>query len=424
VFGRRRREHRDERDALAVTLGPTDLSALGLSVDLDRLAALTLRLVGVRSYPGEEAAIASEYAGMLAEAGADVRIETSVSGSPSVVARIGPTDSRCLQLSGHLDTVPLAHELPYISGDLLYGRGACDMKAGLAAIVETTRLLAPILDDLGGQILVTAYGLHEGAGAAPMHTPLRNLLAAGHKGDTAIVCEGPLGMLPVAGKGSLVFRVEIARPTGLPDHELRARDTPNPILAAQAWITLADRVVSESKVVDPVLGGETLFIGSIHGGALYNTVPEHVTLEGTRRYPPPRSFDDVAASLDEIGLAVEEEFGVRITSRYERSGQPFELSHDEPILSCLRHAHETVTGAPLPLGHQLFSSDLNHFVCDGGIPTAAYGVDPERGHATPEFVSLSELLSVTRVLVLTAASFLATSNPGDQGWAPPVVPDR
>jgi acetylornithine deacetylase/succinyl-diaminopimelate desuccinylase-like protein len=388
----------------------TDLGNLSSLVDGARLAALTLRLVKIRSYPGEETPIAADYAQLLTNASADAELVTTVPGSPSVVARAGASSGPCLQLSGHLDTAPLPHEPPTISGDLLYGRGACDMKAGLAAIVETTRVLSPVLHDLGGQLLVTAYGLHEGAGLAPMHAPLGDLLAAGYKGDAAIVCEGPRQMLPIVGKGSLIFRVDITRPAGVPDHELRAIGSPNPILATLRWIDLAHKAVASSKLHHAVLGDETLFVGSIHGGALYNTVPENVIIEGTRRYPPPRSFDEVVTELDEVSAAVENEFGVRVSTDFERSGQPFSLSEDESILVSLRRAHKAVLGEQLPFGYQIFASDINHFVCDGRIPTAAYGVDPERGHATPEFISLSELLLVTRVLVLAATLFFQASS--------------
>src|SRR5262245_42874356 len=133
---------------------------LEFGLDERRLAELALRLVEIPSYPGEEESIAGEYAEMLREAGARVELDRSVAGSPSVVARAG-RGRRRLQLAGHLDTVPILHDTPEIVDGILYGRGACDMKAGLAAIVETVRVLAPALDDLEAELLVTAYGLHE-----------------------------------------------------------------------------------------------------------------------------------------------------------------------------------------------------------------------------------------------------------------------
>src|SRR5207247_6095810 len=107
--------------------------------------------------------------------------------------------------------------------------------------------------------------------------------------------------------------------------------------------------------------------------------------------PPPRAFDEVVAELDGLCATVEEEFGVRVERRYERSGQPFELAGDTAIVRAVRDAHDEVVGTPLPLGHQLFASDLNHFAAEAGIPAAAYGVDPTPGHSTPEYVSLAEL---------------------------------
>lgn len=378
-------------------------------LDEPRLAQLALRLVEIRSYPGEEEEIAGEYAGVLRDAGADVELDAAVAGSPSVVARIGSRGRRRLQLAGHLDTVPVPHDPPAIEGGILYGRGSCDMKAGLAAIAETVRVLAPALDDLGGELLVTAYGLHEGAGAAPMHAPLRGLLARGCYGDAAIVAEGPRESLPVAGKGSLIFRLDVVRSDTGPDHELRATPRANPIMAAHRLIALVEERVAASPVEHPQLGRETFFVGAIHGGDLYNRVPLRVSLEGTRRYPSPRRWNDVVAELDEICGMVEEEFGVQVERTYERSGQPFEVASDAAIVRSVRNAHRDVVGTPLPLGHQLFASDLNHFAADAGIPAAAYGVDPARGHSTPEFVSLRELFLTARVFVRAAVAFFRES---------------
>jgi acetylornithine deacetylase/succinyl-diaminopimelate desuccinylase-like protein len=148
-----------------------------------------------------------------------------------------------------------------------------------------------------------------------------------------------------------------------------------------------------------------VFVGAIHGGDLYNRVPIRVSVEGTRRYPPPRRWEDVVSELDKICRAVEAEFAVRIEGIYEQSGQPFEIPGDAAIIGTVRDAHRDVVGTMLPLGHQLFTSDLNHFAADAGIPAAAYGVDPGRGHSTPEFVSLHELLQTTQVFLRAAVGF-------------------
>jgi acetylornithine deacetylase/succinyl-diaminopimelate desuccinylase-like protein len=382
------------------------------TVDRARLADTTMQLVEIRSHPGEEAAIAEAYAQILTSCGARVELDATVAGSPSVIARIGREGAgRCLQLAGHLDTVPIAHDPARLVGDILYGRGACDMKAGLAAIAETVRVLGPALDDLDGSLLVTAYGLHEGPGNAPMHAPLRDLLARGVHGDAAIVCEGPLGLLPLAGKGSLIFRIVVSRPETAIDHELRVGDMPNPIVAAQRLCALIGARVAASPHRHPLLGGETFFLGSIEGGELYNTLPRSVTIQGTRRYPAPRTFEEVEDELDEARAAVERELGVSIEVICERSGQPFEIASDAEIVQAVQRAHLSVTGARLPAGHQLFASDVNHFAAEAGIPVAAFGVNEESGHSTPEHVSLRELEATAEVYVAAARDFLSPPEP-------------
>jgi acetylornithine deacetylase/succinyl-diaminopimelate desuccinylase len=375
-------------------------------VDEPRLARDALDLVSIRSWPGQESAVATAYAELLAGTGAAVELDTAVEGSPSVIARLGSGGSRCLQLAGHLDTVPIEHEAPVIRGDQLVGRGACDMKGGLAAIAETLRVLAPAIEELDGSILVTAYGLHEGAGSVPMHAPLRGLLARGVRGDAAIVCEGPKGELPLAGKGSLIFRIAISRPIRDSDHELRVGDTPNPIDAALRVVALLSERVGASLLEHPALGRESVFVGAIHGGDLYNTLPRAVVLEGTRRYPAPRRFDEVRGELEAVCAAVEAATGTTIVLTCERSGQPFDVAAGAAIVGAVRDAHRTVTGRELALGHQLFASDVNHLASDHGIPVAAFGVDPGSGHSNPEHVSLAELADTVRIYADAAVRYL------------------
>jgi succinyl-diaminopimelate desuccinylase len=374
-------------------------------VDGERVIALARALVELRSHPGEERAVAERLAAALREAGADVTLDEDVAGSPSVVAHAGGAAGPCLQLAGHLDTVPVPHPAPSVSGGRLFGRGACDMKAGLAAMVEVVRVLTPELGRLGGRLLATAYGLHEGPGAAPMHAPVRRLLARGCHGDAVIVCEGPRAELPVCGAGSLIYRIEFTRPRTGPDHELRCAD-PNPIDAALDFVARLKAAVAASSLRHPVLGPESVFVGALHGGDLYNRVPLSVVIEGTRRYPPPRCWDEVVAEFEDAAAAVEAAHEVTVTLTLERSGQPFEVDPATPLVGALRDAHRAVEGAELALGFQRFTSDLNHFAA-AGLPAVAYGVDESSGHSTPESVDLDELVRTTRVFVRTAFDYLS-----------------
>ena len=226
-----------------------------------------------------------------------------------------------VQLAGHMDTIPSPHSAPRVRDGRIYGRGACDMKSGLAVIAEVVRVLSPVLRESDAGLLVTAYGLHEGPGSAPMHAPLRDLIRRGIVGRAVIVCEGPRESVPIAGKGSLVFKIRISRP-GVVEHEiLHEGDVPNPLMAAHEFLSLLEAASLKWTARDDLVGGETYFVGAVHGGDLYNRIPVEATIEGTRRYPGSRTFAGVTEELAAIAREVRRRHGVRVEAEL-RPGRP------------------------------------------------------------------------------------------------------
>ena len=172
-------------------------------LDEGRLLARALKLVEIPSFSGHEAPIADAYATMLADAGLDVAVDRAFPESPSVIARSAVVGAAgpLLQLAGHLDTVPVPDETPRIADGRLFGRGAADMKAALAAFVEVCLALRDAGGPRRGGLLVTAYGQHEASETGQLHEPLRDLLRRGIHGDVAIVGDGPNRTLPAHRQG-------------------------------------------------------------------------------------------------------------------------------------------------------------------------------------------------------------------------------
>jgi succinyl-diaminopimelate desuccinylase len=391
-----------------------DLAAPMLAqVDPARLRDLTMELVRIPSWPGEERIVAQHYAEMLYDAGMHVQWETSCPESPSVVGRWSASEpGRTLQLDGHTDTVPVEHPAPEIKEGVLYGRGSADMKCGLAAIAEVCRILTR--DDtslpLRGSLLVTAHGQHEKpAPGRRLHEPLLKLFEAGIKGDHCIIPEGPEHELAITGKGLFIWEATFSR-NGEPTHEVRAAGTlPNPLMAGHRFVALLQERARAWTLDDPLVGPEYFFVGAFQSGDLYNVVPTLCRLEGVRRYPFGRTFEEARADFDAAAAQVEREFGIDVALHVMKSGQPYRLAEDDPVVRAVRWGYHAVAGREMPFAGLRFSGDVSQFNNDGGIPAVYCGVDGDRGHGTPEFARLDEIVRGTKTLLLATLHYLVAA---------------
>ena len=382
---------------------------MGLQAQIDpaRLQQLALELVSIPSPTGDSRRAAEWYADQLRALGLAVEWNEELPESPSVVAYVeGSQPGPTLELAGHLDHIPVPHDPPVIRDGLLYGRGAADMKGGLAAALEVARVLTTVRERLQGRLMVCAYGYHE----APLGRGqnLLPLLARGIVGDAVINVEGPADAVAVIGKGMSTFEILIER-EGEPVHEVAApRDLPHPLLvgldvanALRAW----DDELKRGPEI-PYLGPESLFIGQFESGDFYNRVPTRCRIVGTRRYAPGVRFPQVEAEFQARLDPLRHRTAATIRLDLVKTKDGFQVSEDEPLVRLLQEAHLKVTGRALPACGFTAVGDVSNFVNEGGVPAVYYGCGLERGHATPEYVSLANIEQVTRVLVATAERYL------------------
>src|SRR4051812_46316098 len=208
-----------------------------------------------------EGEIAQFIAGWLERAGLEVSVDEVLPGRPNVtgIAR-GRGGGRSLLLNAHTDTVGVEgmerpHE-PRIEDGRLYGRGAYDMKAGLAAAM----LAAASANGLAGDVIVTAVCDEEVAGAGT-----RAIVERGPRPDAAIVTEPTEGAVAIAHKGFAGFEITT---TGVAAHGSR------PDLGKDAILGMAP-VLAELSALDarlqsgpahPLLGSASLHASLIEGG--------------------------------------------------------------------------------------------------------------------------------------------------------------
>ena len=225
--------------------------------------------------PGRERDCARYVGGLLEEWGYRVDYHEYADSRTSVIARAGGSDAKApLCLTGHLDVVPVGarawtHD-PFsgeTAGDRLYGRGASDMKAGVAAILLAARAMAKQLAGTPGVVIVLTAAEEGGCIGSRHLSEQRNLLG---KAGAMIVGE-PTSNYPLVGhKGSVKFH---ARFKGVSAHGSM------PHLGVNA-IYKAARALGKLEAFDfgvpahPVMGKPTLNVGTIEGGNTVNAVPD------------------------------------------------------------------------------------------------------------------------------------------------------
>jgi acetylornithine deacetylase/succinyl-diaminopimelate desuccinylase-like protein len=372
-----------------------------MDAEAARLRDLTLELVEVPSPTGDTARVASLYAERLEEAGMTVELVEDFPATPTVVALLpGGEPGPRVVLNGHLDTVPIPHAAPRVEGDVVYGRGAADMKGALACAAETARAAAA-LRPFPGELAIVAIGLHEaptGRGEDLVHL----LRERSFRADYGIVCELGGDTLPVAHMGSATFAIEVTRP-GIPTHELQTPGgTPHPLQAAARVLgAMESRTRELADVEHAWVGAETYFVGEVHGGDFYNRFPTSCRLVGTRRWAPGRTLSEVEGEFRALLEPIERESGCAIGLELRVVRDAYSIDATHVLVEALRGAYRDVTRSELELAGTKVVADGAILQAEAGIPTVYHGPMGAGAHADVESVPVEELVRATRVYVRT-----------------------
>jgi len=379
---------------------------LKAAVRRDRLVETALSLVDAPSPTGQAGEAADRLAGLLHREGFQVeRQDAGHPAAPAVVARLesgrpGPT----LQFEGHLDTVHLPFVAGRVEGNRLRGSGSSDMKSGLAAAVEAMRILRESGALAGGSILFTAHDLHE----APWGRgeQLDRLIRDGCRGDAVLIPEPLCDRLPLVGRGAATWKATLRRP-GVPVHEvMRPPGTPSVIALAGGLLERLGKLGEKlGGRQDPLAGRETVFIGQIHGGEIYNQEPTECWLEGTRRWLPGVRREEVEEDLMSLFEEFGREKGVAVEVAYLTIRDAFRLDPESSLVKSFQRAHGAIAGKPLPEGAKPFVDDGNSFSAIAGVPAITHGPLAGGQHTLEEWVSTDDLVRVAHLYALTAALY-------------------
>ncbi|GAB3973963.1 ArgE/DapE family deacylase [Actinoallomurus acanthiterrae] len=376
----------------------------------DETVELLGRLIGIDSVnpgliPGGagETAIADFCGRWLAARGFEVHRLEKRPGRPSLVAIArGTGGGRSLMLNGHLDTVGLAGYdgdplAPRISDGRMFGRGAFDMKGGVAAMMVAAAQ-AVRRGPLRGDVLVACVADEE-HGSLGTEEVLESFGA-----DAAIVTE-PSHLQPtLAHKGFAWFDVEI---------EGRAAHGSRPDLGVDAITKAGHFLVALEDLgrrlaggpAHPLLGTGTVHAGVIHGGEEPSTYPARCRITLERRTVPGEDAGTVRAELTAVLedlAATVADFRYRLIPGLHR--EPFQADPDAPIVRALTRHAESVLGQGPVIRAEAFWTDCALFA-RAGIPCLLFGVAGEGAHAATEWADVASLHHLTRILTDTVADF-------------------
>lgn len=361
-----------------------------------------------------EGEIARLVAGWLAGWGYDTATTEVAPGRFNVVARrsVSPDDVACsvragptLLLNGHLDTVGVAGMArPFsgrIEGGRVHGRGAADMKAGVACILAVARELAGT--EMPGELIVALTADEEHASVG-----MQALASSGLRADGAVVCE-PTGLAPMpAHKGFLWVDAHV---TGKAAHGSRP-DAGVDAIARAAHLLLA--LEDESRRLrqgasHPLLGPPSIHAGTIAGGTAPSVYPSRCDLVLERRTLPGETEDGVVAEMEAMVARAKRScpgLEARLVPGLYRAGT--EVPSDSPLVTALVEEcrREGLPGAPAGMSAWVDACFLNQ----RGIPAVCFGPGSiAQAHTDDEWVAVSEILTCARVLGGFARRFLSGS---------------
>lgn len=346
--------------------------------------------------------VATLIEGWARDAGLEAEWLEETPGRPTVLVRArGAGGGRTLLVCGHIDTVNVEGmsdpHTPRIEADRLYGRGAYDMKAGVAAALLAAREASRL--GLAGDVVVAAVADEEHASLG-VQEALRNVSA-----DAAVVTEPTELELVVAHKGFVWSEIEV---TGRSAHGSRPHLGLDAILKMGAVLVELERLDrSLAQRTHPLLGRASLHASLIEGGVELSSYPAHCKLGLEHRTLPGETGPQIEAQLESLlERCRQADPELAASQRTLLVREPFEIDQNEELVSLVSRAAGEVLGEPVPIGGASYWADAA-FIAAAGIPTVLFGPGGEGAHAIEEWVSISDTEAVARTLVRLASRFCA-----------------
>jgi acetylornithine deacetylase len=417
-------------------LTPAELAAVG-AVDRDRIAADLAAVVAYPSLTGSEGEVQTELALRMSTAGLEVeRVDTPAAelaqdpdfpgvevpreAHPVVAGRLGDRESgRRAIIAGHVDVVGVGDELqwtsppfePRVADGLLYGRGACDMKAGVVAGLAALRAIAESGVELGGEaILLTVPG--EEDGGAGMLAAIR----AGYCGGAAVITEPTELQVVTAQAGAITFTLTIQ---GRSAHAAFRREGVSAVEKLWPVMRALEENERERNGAEQLRSMRELglpyptSIGRVTAGEWSSSVPDRLVAEGRYGVRVGQTVADAEAELRAVvaEACAGDEWLRSHPAELEITGGRFasaSVANDHPLPWGLAETARDVLGKLPDFLGVPYGADARLLIDHGATPTVLYGPgDPNLAHAPDEHVALEDVARCARVLAVWVMRALA-----------------
>jgi len=412
------------------------------AVDAGWAIGILQSLVRVPSVTGDEGAVQDLVTSLLGDCGLAVeRLEVDPEAFarddpdwpgaemprdrlPIVFGRLGTPGARRILLVGHVDVVPVGDPDTWtrdpwageIDGGRLYGRGAVDMKGGVASILAAVRAItaAGLAERLDGEILVASVPSEEDGGQGMLAA-----IRAGATADVAVITE-PTGMdVVIAHAGALTFRLTVP---GKAAHASVRREG----VSALDKLALLVRALEEDETRrnaaerDPLMTVLGLpyptIVGKVQGGDWASTVMDRVAAEGRYGVKLGQTWRDAEVDLRAcISAACEADpFLRQHPATVELVGGKFSSARipgDHPLPVGLADVAASTLGRRPTLLGEPYGADLRLLVNEGGTPTVMFGPgDVTAAHSADEFVPIDDVIGCARTLAAWLVRELASTS--------------
>lgn len=307
--------------------------------------------------------------------------EHSFAGLPVLSAEVGPADGPTVVLHGHLDVVPghVEQFVPRIAGDRLIGRGAYDMKGGLAAMLCA---LHDAVDQDAVRVRLLCVPDEESDDIDARSTD--HFLQEGYAADFAITGEPTELHVGVEAKGVLACRLRVRG---------RSAHGSTPWLGDNAVLKAIDvfrriEALPFARESSDLFDRPSVNLGRIEGGERFNMVPDECQMDVDIRYLPGQDMAEILGQIQAIG-------DCDVLRTLQRV--PAHVSRRNPyVLALLDAAGRHTRGAALSVGRD-GASDAVSFL-QAGIPAVEFGPVGGGHHGPDEWVSLSSLTTLRQAL--------------------------